>query len=68
MPDKVCVLWPLVGNSKHRSFAFSAKRMVTTRRVFPTNVLRLGEGGDFEALHCQPSTNFDKCTRLDLTT
>jgi len=25
-------------------------------------------GGDFEALHCQPSTNFDRSTKLDLTT
>jgi len=32
------------------------------------NGLQLPEGGDFEALHCQPSTNFDKCTKLDLTT
>jgi len=32
------------------------------------NVLQLPEGGDFEALHCQPSTNFDRCTTLDLTT
>jgi hypothetical protein len=23
------------------------------------NVLQLPEGGDFEALHCQPSRNFD---------
>jgi len=26
------------------------------------NVLQLPEGGDFEALHCQPSTNFDRST------
>jgi hypothetical protein len=32
------------------------------------NVLQLPEGGDFEALHCQPSRNFDRCTKLDLTT
>src|SRR5690554_4611379 len=31
------------------------------------NGLQLGEGGDFEALHCQPSTNFDRSTKLDLT-
>lgn len=24
--------------------------------------LSLGEGGDFEALHCQPSTSFDRST------
>ncbi len=36
-------------------------------RVAP-NVLQLPEGGDFEALHCQPSTNFDRSTKLDLTT
>jgi len=32
------------------------------------NVLQLPEGGDFEALHCQPSTNLDRSTKLDLTT
>ena len=32
------------------------------------NVLQLPEGGDFEAIHCQPSTNFDRSTKLDLTT
>ena len=31
------------------------------------NVLQLPEGGDFEALHCQPSTNFDRSTKLDRT-
>jgi len=30
------------------------------------NGSQLPEGGDLEALHCQPSTNFDRCTRLDL--
>ena len=32
------------------------------------NVLQLPEGGDFEALHCQPSTNLYRSTKLDLTT
>ncbi len=32
------------------------------------NVLQLPEGGDFGALQCQPSTNFDRSTKLDLTT
>jgi hypothetical protein len=32
------------------------------------NGSQLPEGGDFEALHCQTSTNFDRCTKLDLTT
>ncbi len=32
------------------------------------NGLQLPEGGDFEALHCLPRTNFDRCTKLDLTT
>ena len=32
------------------------------------NGLQLPEGGDFEAPHCQPSTNFDRSTKLDLTT
>jgi fatty acid desaturase len=32
-----------------------------------TNVLPLAAVGDFGALHCQPSTNVDKSTALDLT-
>jgi len=32
------------------------------------NGLQLPEGGVFEAIHCQPSTNFDRSTKLDLTT
>src|SRR5690554_5345357 len=32
------------------------------------NVLQLPEGGDFEALHCQPSTNYDGSTKLELPT
>ncbi|NJK83148.1 MAG: hypothetical protein HC912_04330 [Saprospiraceae bacterium] len=32
------------------------------------NVLQLTEGGGFEALHYQPSTNFDRSTKIDLTT
>jgi len=35
---------------------------------FVANGLQLPEGGDLEALHCQPSTNFDRITKLDLTT
>ncbi|MCH7401356.1 hypothetical protein ACFOUP_06155 [Belliella kenyensis] len=30
--------------------------------------LQQPEGGDFEALHWQPSTNCDRSTKLDLTT
>jgi len=32
------------------------------------NVLPLAAVGDFGVLHCQPSTNFDSSTALDLTT
>lgn len=32
------------------------------------NGLGLAEGGDFEALHCKNSTNFDGSTKLELTT
>ena len=32
------------------------------------NVLQLPEGGEFEALHLQPSRNFDRILKLDLTT
>ena len=33
----------------------------------PHNILQLPEGGDFGALHYQPSRNFDRRTKLDLT-
>ncbi len=33
-----------------------------------TNVSGLASVGDFGALHCQPSTNVDRSTSLDLTT
>jgi len=32
------------------------------------NGLQLQEVGDSEALHCQPCTNIDRSTKLDLTT
>jgi hypothetical protein len=32
------------------------------------NGFRLAAVGDLEALHCQPSTNFDRSTALELTT
>jgi len=32
------------------------------------NGLQLPEGGDCEAPHCQSGTNFDRSTKLDLTT
>jgi hypothetical protein len=32
------------------------------------NVLALGAVADFGAFHCQPSTNVDRSTALDLTT
>jgi len=32
------------------------------------NGLQLPEVGDFEALYCQPSRNFDRSKKLDLTT
>src|SRR5690554_61237 len=44
-------------------------RMLMKRRVFrQSDGWQLPEGGDFEALHCQPSRNFDRSTKLDLTT
>jgi len=38
------------------------------RVLYVDNVLQLPEGGDFEALHFQPSTHFDRSTKLDLST
>jgi len=32
------------------------------------NVLPLAAVGDFGTLHCQPSTNVDRSTELELTT
>ena len=32
------------------------------------NVSRLGEVADLQALQCKPSINFDRSTKLDLTT
>ena len=36
--------------------------------LFTHNGLGLGAVADFGALHCQPSTNFDSSTALDLAT
>jgi len=38
------------------------------RPTLAGNGLQLPEGGDFEALHFPPSRNFDRSTKLDLTT
>ena len=38
------------------------------RHTITANVLQLPEGGDFRAIHCQPSTNFDRSTKRHLTT
>jgi len=53
-----------LSNSKFFSCIISAVSSVT----LTANVLQLPEGGDFGALHCQPSTHFDRSTKLDLTT
>jgi len=41
---------------------------VSTSPSITDNGWQLPEGGDFEALHCHPSTNFDRSRKLDLTT
>jgi hypothetical protein len=51
-----------VSVSKRNYFRPSGKWGITA------NVLQLPKGGDFEALRCQPSSNFDRSTKLDLTT
>jgi hypothetical protein len=50
--------------------SFSSKLSIRFSVFFTLggNVLQLQEVGDFEALHCQPSSNFDRSTKLDLTT
>jgi hypothetical protein len=42
--------------------------MVVVFFIIGAKGLALAEGGDFEAIHCQPSRNFDGSTALDLTT
>src|SRR5690554_2861471 len=49
-------------------YSRSMKILLSMFMLITPNVLQLPEGGDFEALHCQPSTNFDRSTKLDLTT
>ena len=44
---------------------WSVYRLWNGRPTIGYNGLQLPEGGDFEALHCQPSTNFDRSTKLD---
>ena len=41
---------------------------ITFRNNIAGNVLPLAAVGDFGALQCQPSTNVDRSTALDLTT
>jgi hypothetical protein len=45
-------------------------QLIVARSVFRVadNGLPLAAVGDFGALHCQPSTNVDRSTALDLTT
>jgi len=43
-------------------------RFIPGCQAISHNGLQLPEGGDFEAFHCQPSSNFDRSTKLDLTT
>ena len=33
--------------------------------LLAANVLQLPEGGDFGVIYCQPSSNFDRSTKLD---
>ena len=49
-------------------FVLSVSCLVEWCYMLTGNGFGLGEGGDFEALHCQPSRNFDRSTKLDLTT
>jgi len=41
---------------------------LVSRFKLTANVLALAAVADFGALHCQPSTNVDRSTALDLTT
>ncbi len=42
--------------------------VVVSSSTLAGSVLQLQEVGDFGAIHCQPSRNFDRSTKLDLTT
>jgi len=52
----------------HFAVCCQHKCLVFGRPTMRHNVLPLAAVGDFGALHCQPSTNFDRSTALDLTT
>jgi hypothetical protein len=63
---------PIVFDLSIRIFSISLNRYSMSFFLFFStlthNVLQLPEGGDLEALHCQTSSNFDRSTKLDLTT
>ena len=65
-------MWPydlkLILESETSETLFFDFIAITSVMIITYNGLRLREGGDFEALHCQTSKNFDRSTKLDLTT
>jgi len=56
-------------NCQRKISLFYKKMHSKWKEVFAqSDVLPLAAVGDFGALHCQPSTNVDRSTALDLTT
>ncbi|WP_286432554.1 hypothetical protein, partial [Myroides odoratimimus] len=49
-------------------FIYQCLTVMLVSFTMPANGLQLPEGGDFEALHFHLSINFDRSTKLDLTT
>jgi len=47
------------------NFRFTA---VVVGGAIATNVLGIAEGGEIEAIHCQPSRNFGRSTNFEFST
>src|SRR5690606_35584127 len=60
--------FPLKGLSVNESTIYVSIPVICCFFQIGANVLPLAAVGDFGALHCQPSTNVDRSTALDLTT
>jgi hypothetical protein len=55
-------------HGKYRQYVSTRNYFLAEKWGIAANGLRLAAVGDFGALHCQPSRNFDRSTKLDLTT
>src|SRR5699024_10731777 len=64
---QLIIISPKINIQSSFFFIYQCLTVMLVSFTIPANVLQLPEGGDFGALHCQPSTNFDRSTKPDLT-